>query len=463
MHRRGTGAGRRRLGLRVASAFLVVAAVAAFFLWPLLSGGGDDGPANGDPSEYPLEAGYAAGIRYVWTKSFVVAADVRDGAVSTALGPPGAADPGGYNYSDDPPAAEGAAAGASEGRWPFREQTDRVTPRFVGALLRALDDPRRTRRVVVYVTTEALGHFVRTVLPRLHERYAATTTADGAAATAGGVGGARAAQRSFVLVTGCTDPGPLLALERIPGPGPVSASEPASALLQRLLGSPLLHAWFAQNCDVAHAKLRCIPIGLDFHSQATRRMWWGGRISPYAQDGQLATAAAAAKPWAARPAARVYMDFSSHSNRALRGRLYWDFFAKAFTSYSLRSLRRDELWQRYGEFAFVLSPPGNGYDCHRTWEALALGATPIVLASAAHASHRGVAAADALFEGLPVVVVQSYEEVTEDALRRWHAEIGEKRRAGAYRLEKLTNAYWIAQMRAAAVEGIDAQGRGGAA
>ena len=27
---------------------------------------------------------------------------------------------------------------------------------------------------------------------------------------------------------------------------------------------------------------------------------------------------------------------------------------------------------------FVLSPPGNGYDCHRTWEALYLGAIPIV-------------------------------------------------------------------------------------
>lgn len=30
---------------------------------------------------------------------------------------------------------------------------------------------------------------------------------------------------------------------------------------------------------------------------------------------------------------------------------------------------------------FVLSPPGNGPDCHRTWEALYLGATPIVHSS----------------------------------------------------------------------------------
>jgi hypothetical protein len=37
---------------------------------------------------------------------------------------------------------------------------------------------------------------------------------------------------------------------------------------------------------------------------------------------------------------------------------------------------------RYRDFVknskFVLSPPGNGLDCHRTWEAMYLGAIPIV-------------------------------------------------------------------------------------
>ena len=30
------------------------------------------------------------------------------------------------------------------------------------------------------------------------------------------------------------------------------------------------------------------------------------------------------------------------------------------------------------ESKFVLSPAGNGYDCHRTWEAMYLGAIPIL-------------------------------------------------------------------------------------
>jgi len=35
--------------------------------------------------------------------------------------------------------------------------------------------------------------------------------------------------------------------------------------------------------------------------------------------------------------------------------------------------------QMLSNSAFVLSPPGNGADCHRTWEAIYLGAIPIVL------------------------------------------------------------------------------------
>jgi hypothetical protein len=50
---------------------------------------------------------------------------------------------------------------------------------------------------------------------------------------------------------------------------------------------------------------------------------------------------------------------------------------------------------------FVLSPPGNGPDCHRTWEALYLGATPIV--------HRDSWPFQA--HGLPVLQVDSWGEI----------------------------------------------------
>jgi hypothetical protein len=36
------------------------------------------------------------------------------------------------------------------------------------------------------------------------------------------------------------------------------------------------------------------------------------------------------------------------------------------------------------ECQFIVSPPGNGFDCHRTWEALYLGAIPVVLKKFTH-------------------------------------------------------------------------------
>ena len=38
----------------------------------------------------------------------------------------------------------------------------------------------------------------------------------------------------------------------------------------------------------------------------------------------------------------------------------------------------DSYLKTMSQYRFVLSPPGFGYDCFRTWEALALGCVPIV-------------------------------------------------------------------------------------
>ncbi|TPX45296.1 hypothetical protein CcCBS67573_g10374 [Chytriomyces confervae] len=57
---------------------------------------------------------------------------------------------------------------------------------------------------------------------------------------------------------------------------------------------------------------------------------------------------------------------------------------------------------------FVISPPGNGLDCYRTWETLFMGNYPVVLSSSL----------DSLYAQLPVVVVQSWAEVTPRLLQR---------------------------------------------
>ena len=53
---------------------------------------------------------------------------------------------------------------------------------------------------------------------------------------------------------------------------------------------------------------------------------------------------------------------------------------------------------------FVLSPPGNGFDCHRTWEAMYLGAIPVVLKDYLHPQ---------LVSDFPIYAVNKWEDFFE--------------------------------------------------
>jgi len=55
-------------------------------------------------------------------------------------------------------------------------------------------------------------------------------------------------------------------------------------------------------------------------------------------------------------------------------------------------------------YMFIASPPGNGADCHRTWEAMYLGSVPIVLRSRLTEYFHEI--------GLPMHLVSSYEEIS---------------------------------------------------
>jgi hypothetical protein len=87
---------------------------------------------------------------------------------------------------------------------------------------------------------------------------------------------------------------------------------------------------------------------------------------------------------------------------------------------------------------FVLSPHGNGLDCHRTWEALALGHIVVTPSSSL----------DTLYEGLPVVTIGSYDEITAENLDEWR-----RRFAGASSEHpKLNSRYWVEAMRGEAMK-----------
>ena len=69
-------------------------------------------------------------------------------------------------------------------------------------------------------------------------------------------------------------------------------------------------------------------------------------------------------------------------------------------------------------------------DTHRTWEALMVGTIPIVVSSPLNS----------LFDDMPVLVVDSFEALTEEVLSQVYEMFHEPQRE--YSFEKLFMDYW---------------------
>jgi hypothetical protein len=92
-------------------------------------------------------------------------------------------------------------------------------------------------------------------------------------------------------------------------------------------------------------------------------------------------------------------------------------------------------WRYYLHIArskFVLSPPGDGIDCYRTWEALYLGSIPIVLNTAINS----------IFQQLPVLIIDDYEDITLELLK----DVYDNMTRQSYEYKRLYKGYWQKQI-----------------
>jgi hypothetical protein len=211
----------------------------------------------------------------------------------------------------------------------------------------------------------------------------------------------------------------------------------------KICASHKVLAWFAQNFDGTDrsGKIQGLPIGLDYHSISGRSRWGHRQATPQEQEAELEVLRAT-MPANGERLVRVHADFHFNKHaRAFRGECRHAVEARLrpnpLIDFQQHKLPRLALWQEKTRYAFVVSPHGNGLDCHRTWESLLLGNIIIVKRSPL----------DPLYEGLPVVIVDHWGEITAENLRRWHQQ-----HCAAFTSteveRRLTNEYWITRMRA---------------
>jgi hypothetical protein len=202
----------------------------------------------------------------------------------------------------------------------------------------------------------------------------------------------------------------------------------------KYLNHPLLTHWFTWNKQYEHPRLTCIPIGLnaDRHLEAMktyiternsmeREELFAVNLSVSTNAERQALVDLAQTDWA---------DFCTFIDNIPFSSIHMQF------SYVERqiniSVTDPECYRQMSQFKFILSPPGAGLDCHRTWEALYLGTIPIVLSSSI----------DELFADLPVVIVSSWDVITPEFLEEKYNEVQRNWENKKYDVNKLYFEYW---------------------
>jgi hypothetical protein len=186
--------------------------------------------------------------------------------------------------------------------------------------------------------------------------------------------------------------------------------------------------WFSQNCTVLHPKLTQIPIGMDYHTMTTYYPKWGPKLMPLEQEQILKTIPR--QPFWER-IVKGYSNFHFFTTTKYgKDRINAiQCLSKDIVDYEPTHLLRESSWRNQVKYAFVISPHGNGLDCHRTWEALLLGCIPIVKMSAL----------DTLYTQLPVLIVKDWADVTLLLLHEILAQF----KAMTFNYSKLTLSYWV--------------------
>lgn len=123
---------------------------------------------------------------------------------------------------------------------------------------------------------------------------------------------------------------------------------------------------------------------------------------------------------------KVYMNFDPNTNPIRRS--WFDYLNdKNFVDNEMigNGSGYSNYVSKLTSYKFVVSPPGNGIDCHRNWECLYMGAIPIIQKSN-FSNH--------IFSDMPVLLVDSYTDINAELLNNY-------KKSG--NLDKLNCEYWI--------------------
>lgn len=186
--------------------------------------------------------------------------------------------------------------------------------------------------------------------------------------------------------------------------------------------------WFAQNKDVDEERVIPIPIGVENMKLRTSPTAKGGLFSSEVRGAlRKAMYMDRINSLGVKKDGFCYMNFNintyPHERKAV-----WNRFIDENWVTCASNLTMEKFYFDIASHKFVLSPRGNGIDCHRTWEALYLRTIPIVKKSI-HMKE---------FSDLPIFFVENWDDLCYNKLNDFYEEV----RCKLYNLDKMKISYW---------------------
>lgn len=151
--------------------------------------------------------------------------------------------------------------------------------------------------------------------------------------------------------------------------------------------------WFAINPIIDDTNLIAVPLGLKTHKQPylePRYMteWFAYNIERLRSN---------------KKKKNIYCNWNQTNES--RNFIKDSLISKKISITYQHNIPFNEYIEEMSQHKFVISPPGNGIDCHRTWEAIYIGCIPIVIKHPIYNDWN-----------LPIIQVNNYSELTQDFL-----------------------------------------------
>ena len=155
------------------------------------------------------------------------------------------------------------------------------------------------------------------------------------------------------------------------------------------LQSPKITKWFCQNKETEHVKLYSLPIGL------ANSQWVHGNQQMISQIREENN----------KKEILVFKNFNINTNYGERVDCEIKTSSTGIQMHNTQSV--ENYWRSIAKSLFIISPIGNGVDCHRIWESLFLRSVPVVKYHKAFNQ----------FTHLPILFINDWSEVTVERLR----------------------------------------------